>query len=78
MNIHTSIQYHILSVRYCYYTLSLSIGVTKCGSTKDVSRMLQSLEKWFISMFKYITFTLQENVLLFGMKISADDTDQAG
>jgi hypothetical protein len=40
--------------------------------------MLQSFEKWFISMFKYIPFALEENVLLFGMKIGVDGTDQAG
>jgi hypothetical protein len=63
MNTRTSIQYHILSVKYSYYTLSLSIWVTKCWSTKDTSRMFQSLWKQFLSTFMYIPFTLKENVL---------------
>jgi hypothetical protein len=38
MNTHTSIQYYILSVKYSYYTLGLSIRVTKGLKSKDASK----------------------------------------
>jgi hypothetical protein len=38
MNTHISIQYHILNVKYIYYTLGLSIGYTKGLKPKDASK----------------------------------------
>jgi hypothetical protein len=35
---HISVQYHILSVKYSYYTLGLSIGYTKDLKPKDTSK----------------------------------------
>jgi hypothetical protein len=37
MNTHISIQYHILSVKYSYYTIGLSFGYTKGLKPKDTS-----------------------------------------
>jgi hypothetical protein len=62
-NKHTiSVQYHILSVKYSYYILGLSI-VTKGDHSKGASNDQTEFAKAVSLIIQYILFTLEENDL---------------
>jgi hypothetical protein len=58
-----SIQYHILSAKYSYYTLSLSSGYTKGLNPKHALRDVSEFTEVISFNIQYILFALEENGL---------------